>query len=196
MARLFISHSSKDTVSAIAFKQWLGYNGWPEEDVFLDVEDIGGGERWKDALRKAHARCEAVILLASPDALSSPECLTEVRKAEDFGKEIIVVLLRDLTINDLRWILQGTADRGPCGSRRRPTPSRSSFAEQNNRSFSTTRRWPRSGTICSSAASRRKATPGRQKASRRGPISRIERVHRGRRCHFFRARRRYFECAR
>ena len=102
MARLFISHSSKDTVSAIAFKQWLGYNGWPEEDVFLDVEDIGGGERWKDALRKAHARCEAVILLASPDALSSPECLTEVRKAEDFGKEIIVVLLRDLTINDLR----------------------------------------------------------------------------------------------
>jgi WD40 repeat protein len=102
LSRLFISHSSKDTVSAIAFKQWLGANGWPEEDVFLDVEDIGGGERWKDALRKAHARCEAVILLASPDALSSPECLTEVRKAEDFGKEIIVVLLRDLTIDDRR----------------------------------------------------------------------------------------------
>ena len=102
MARLFISHSSKDTVPAIAFKQWLGNNGWPEEDVFLDVEDIGGGERWKDALRKAHMRCEAVILLASPDALSSPECLTEVRKAEDFGKEIIVVLLRDLTVDDGR----------------------------------------------------------------------------------------------
>jgi WD40 repeat protein len=102
LSRLFISHSSKDGASAIAFKQWLGANGWPGEDVFLDLEDIGAGEVWKEALRKAHLRCEAVVLLASPDALSSPECLTEVRKAEDFGKEIIVVLLRDLTVDDRR----------------------------------------------------------------------------------------------
>ena len=86
----------------MAFKQWLGRHGWSDEDVFLDLDDIGAGERWKDALRKASARCEAVILLASPDALSSPECLAEVRKAEDYGKEIIVVLLRDLTIEDRR----------------------------------------------------------------------------------------------
>jgi formylglycine-generating enzyme required for sulfatase activity len=102
LSRLFISHSSKDNVSALAFKQWLGANGWPEEDVFLDVQNIGAGERWKDALRKANARCEAVVLLASPDALSSPECLAEVRKAEDFGKEIIVVLLRDVQFDDHR----------------------------------------------------------------------------------------------
>jgi WD40 repeat protein len=102
LSRLFISHSSADSVAAIAFKQWLGANGWPSDEVFLDVEDIGGGERWKEALRRAHARCEAVILLASPDALASPECLAEVRNAEDFGKEIVVVLLRDLTVADRR----------------------------------------------------------------------------------------------
>jgi WD40 repeat protein len=102
LSRLFISHSSNDSVAAIAFKQWLGANGWPEEDVFLDLDNIGAGELWKEALRKAHLRCEAVILLASPDALSSPECLAEVRKAEDFGKEIVVVLLHDLTIDDQR----------------------------------------------------------------------------------------------
>jgi CHASE2 domain-containing sensor protein len=66
--------------------------------VFLDLDDIGAGERWKDALRQANARCEAIILLASPEALSSVECLTEVRTAENFGKEILVVLLRDLGI--------------------------------------------------------------------------------------------------
>ena len=93
MSRLFISHSSNDSVAAIAFKQWLGANGWPEDDVFLDLDNIGAGELWKEALRKAHLRCEAIVLLASPDALSSPECLAEVRKAEDFGKEIVVVLL-------------------------------------------------------------------------------------------------------
>ena len=102
MSRLFISHSSKDNVAAKAFKQWLGANGWPDEDVFLDLDDIGGGERWKEALRNANFRCEAVVLLASPEALSSPECIAEVRKAEDYGKEIIVVLLRDIQLDDRR----------------------------------------------------------------------------------------------
>ena len=86
----------------MAFKQWLGANGWPDADVFLDVQNIGAGERWKDALHKANARCEGVILLASPDSLASPECLAEVRKAEDFGKEVIVLLLRDVQIDDHR----------------------------------------------------------------------------------------------
>jgi formylglycine-generating enzyme required for sulfatase activity len=102
LSRLFISHSSKDNIAAIAFKQWLGSVGWPDEDVFLDVDSIGAGERWREALRLANARCEAVVLLASPDALSSPECVAEVRKAEDFGKEIIVILLRDLQFDDHR----------------------------------------------------------------------------------------------
>ena len=102
MSRLFISHSSADSIEAIAFRQWLRANDWPPEEIFLDHDDIHAGEDWKDALRKAHTRCEAVILLASPDALASPECLAEVRKAEDFGKEIIVVLLRDLKVDDRR----------------------------------------------------------------------------------------------
>ena len=109
MSRLFISHSSKDSVPAVAFKQWLGKNGWGRNDVFLDVDDIGAGERWKDALRKGKFRCEAIILLASPEALDSKECLAELRTAEDYGKEIIVILLRDLTIADER--LQSYRDR-------------------------------------------------------------------------------------
>jgi len=102
LSRLFISHSSKDNAAAVAFKQWLATMGWPKEDVYLDLDSIGAGERWKDSLNKANARCEAVVLLASPDALSSPECLAEVRKAEDAGKEIIVVLLHDLEFDDRR----------------------------------------------------------------------------------------------
>jgi formylglycine-generating enzyme required for sulfatase activity len=102
VSRLFISHSSHDNATALAFKQWLGKSDWPGEDVFLDLENIGAGERWKDALRMANARCEAVILLASPQALSSPECLAELRKAEDYGKEIVVVLIGDVKIDDAR----------------------------------------------------------------------------------------------
>ena len=89
-------------MAAKAFKQWLCSNSWLDEDVFLDLDDIGAGERWKEALRKANTRCEAVVLLATPEALSSPECLAEIRNAEDCGKEIIVVLLRDVQLEDRR----------------------------------------------------------------------------------------------
>ena len=96
MPRLFISHSSKDNVSALAFQRWLVANGWAKEDVFIDLHGIGAGERWRDTLRKANASCEAVVLLASPASLDSPECQREMNLAEDLGKEVIVAILRDL----------------------------------------------------------------------------------------------------
>lgn len=109
MPRLFISHSSKDNVQALAFQRWLMAGGWSKEDVFIDLHGIGAGERWRDTLRKANASCEAVLLLASPDSLDSAECQCEMNLAEDLGKEIIVALLRDLNPADPR--LARWADR-------------------------------------------------------------------------------------
>jgi hypothetical protein len=40
--RLFISHSGKDSVEALAFRRWLVANGWAENDVFIDLHGIGG----------------------------------------------------------------------------------------------------------------------------------------------------------
>ena len=93
MPRLFISHSSRDNIEAIAFHEWLLREGWAKEDVFLDLHDIGAGGRWKQALAKANERCEAVILLATATSLASTECRLELRMAEDYGKEIIVAIL-------------------------------------------------------------------------------------------------------
>ena len=73
MARIFISHSSKDSFEAAALKQWLADNGWAE--VFLDLDARQGlspGERWKDALRSASDRCEAVLCLVSPELQQRP----------------------------------------------------------------------------------------------------------------------------
>jgi hypothetical protein len=97
MSRLFISHSSKDNFEAIAFRDWLLREGWSEPDIFIDLHDIGAGARWKEALAKANERCEAVVLLASPESLASTECRLEIRMAEDYGKEIIVAILYLLT---------------------------------------------------------------------------------------------------
>ncbi len=102
MPRLFLSHSSKDNVLALAFQHWLMAQGWAKEDVFIDLHGIGAGERWRDTLRKANASCEAVLLLASPDSLDSQECQREINLAEDLGKKLIVAILRDLKKDDPR----------------------------------------------------------------------------------------------
>ncbi|MEO1610409.1 MAG: SUMF1/EgtB/PvdO family nonheme iron enzyme [Pseudomonadota bacterium] len=109
MSRLFISHSSKDNVFALAFRNWLMSCGWSKEDIFRDLHGIGAGERWREKLRAANVLCEAVLLLASPDSLDSIECQREMNLAEDLGKEIIVAILRDLKPDDPR--LARWADR-------------------------------------------------------------------------------------
>jgi len=100
MSRLFISHSAHDSFEALAFHDWLLSEGWSDEDVFIDLHDVGAGARWKEALNKANERCEAVVLLASPTSLASTECRLEIRMAEDYGKEIIVAILHLLTPED------------------------------------------------------------------------------------------------
>ena len=93
MARIFISHSSHDNFEALAFRDWLYSEGWASDDVFLDLEGIGAGERWKEALAVAKERCEAVLFLVSPHSLASTECYVEIRTAEDYGKVILPTIL-------------------------------------------------------------------------------------------------------
>lgn len=102
MPRLFISHSSTDTLQALAFHRWFMRNGWAREDVFIDVNGIDAGERWRDALRRAIDSCGAVLFLASPDSLESEECRREMNFAEDHKKPVIVAILRHLRRDDPR----------------------------------------------------------------------------------------------
>jgi WD40 repeat protein len=105
VSRVFLSHSSRDVVEALALKAWLeraepGLVG----EIFLDLDPdtgIPAGVRWKEALRKANERCEAVICLLSAHWDSSPECKVEYRAAEDRGKPIFPVRLEALTGRDI-----------------------------------------------------------------------------------------------
>jgi hypothetical protein len=104
MPRIFLSHSSNDNNEATALRQWL-IDQRPElvAEIFLDIaEDTGRapGQRWKDALRQANQRCEAVICLVSHSWGISPECKTEYRTAETLGKQILVARLEDTGDSD------------------------------------------------------------------------------------------------
>lgn len=93
MSRIFISYSSTERAEALSIQQWLEKNGW-ENDVFVDVDPehgLTGGEGWRNALRDAAGRCEAVILLLSKAWLSSKPCWNEFLLAEKYGKPCIPI---------------------------------------------------------------------------------------------------------
>ncbi|RDI63860.1 toll/interleukin-1 receptor domain-containing protein [Nocardia pseudobrasiliensis] len=104
MARVFLSHSSRDSAEAAALVRWLseqqpGLAG----DIFLDVDERAGivqGTRWRDALRRALTRCEAVICLTSRDWHASTECVAEYLTAVYLGKRIFCARLEPTTDAD------------------------------------------------------------------------------------------------
>lgn len=105
MSRIFLSHSSVDSREAIALKQWLiEQDAALPDEIFLDVDHHTGlkaGTRWKDALRQANARCEAVVCLLSRNWEASHECKVEYRTAENLNKQIFVARLEPSAGDDL-----------------------------------------------------------------------------------------------
>ncbi len=97
MSRIFISHSSADARETVALKQWLASQDPPlANEIFVDQDRLTGiqvGNRWKDELKRASSRCEAVVCLLSANWESSDYCRSEFGAAEILGKKIICARL-------------------------------------------------------------------------------------------------------
>src|SRR6478736_3748149 len=97
VSRVFLSHSRFDSRQAVAVRQWLiEREPGLVDDIYLDLDPHTGirpGEKWKEALNKASARCEAVICLLSKHWLNSVECQVEFRHAENLHKAILCARL-------------------------------------------------------------------------------------------------------
>ncbi|MFE7741757.1 TIR domain-containing protein [Nocardia sp. NPDC057455] len=104
MTRLFLSHSSRNSVQAVALLRWLvEQRPALAGNIFLDLDEKSGivqGVRWRDALRTALARCEAVICLTSRDWHTSTECVAEYLTAVNLGKRIFCARLDRSTDTD------------------------------------------------------------------------------------------------
>ena len=104
MSRVFLSHSSRDSRQAIAVKRWLEQEAGLTDEIFLDLDPhtgIRSGQRWKEALQQANARCEVVICLLSAHWANSRECQTEYRYAETLNKAIVVARLEEVPDCDI-----------------------------------------------------------------------------------------------
>jgi TIR domain len=93
MARIFISHSSRDNDAANRMKAWLASQGF--ENAFLDKDKTTGippGADWEKTLYREFEQSQAVIILQTPDWLASKWCFAEFTQGRALGKAIFPVI--------------------------------------------------------------------------------------------------------
>ncbi len=93
MARVFLSHSSRDNAAAAWMKQWLETQGF---DVpFLDFDKHAGippGADWEKTLYRELTTCQAILILQTPNWEASRWCFAEYIQARALGKPILQVI--------------------------------------------------------------------------------------------------------
>jgi len=94
MARVFISHSSRDNEAARKIFTWLRSQGF--EQGFLDIDKHQGippGARWEQTLYEELERAQAVILILTKNWFDSKWCFAEFAQARSRGKAIFPVIV-------------------------------------------------------------------------------------------------------
>src|SRR5205085_10252239 len=97
----FVSHASKDDALLSALETWLRANGF--SDIFVDHQNIAGGDKWREVLRASAGACRVIICLITENWLASEECFGEFVAACYMGKRIIpLFLLQPNTLSEER----------------------------------------------------------------------------------------------
>ena len=89
MARIFISHSSRDNDAADRMMAWLASQGF--ENALLDKDKTTGippGGDWERTLYREVEQSQAVVIIQTPNWLASKWCFAEFTQARALGKAI------------------------------------------------------------------------------------------------------------
>lgn len=96
MAKVFLSHSSRDNEAALRLKSWLDEQGLTP--AFLDFDRSDGippGANWEKTLYRNIRDCQALLILQSPNWSASRWCFAEFIQARVLGKPIFQVVDSD-----------------------------------------------------------------------------------------------------
>ncbi len=103
--RVFLSYSRRDAAAASRLARDLEASGW---DVWMDTEDIAGGESWRRSIVDALQSVHAVILVVSPNSMISSNVERELTIADDEGTPVfpVMVAATDL-VSGFKYLLAG-----------------------------------------------------------------------------------------
>ncbi len=105
---VFVSYSRRDSVFVETVTARLESLGL---DVWLDRDDIPPSAKWRDEIQDGIERCDALILIVTPDSARSDEVGKEVVRADQLGKRIVPVQHRQVdpkstqaAVRDRNWV--------------------------------------------------------------------------------------------
>ena len=93
--KFFFSYAHDDSEFVLALAESLRTAG---ANLWLDRLDILGGQHWDESIQKALESCPGMLVVLSPSAVASQNCLDEISYALDERKRIIPVLYRPCAI--------------------------------------------------------------------------------------------------
>jgi WD40 repeat protein len=82
-------------------------------EVWVDVEDIPGGARWRERVTRGIEACKAFVFVISPDSVASAPCKEELSLAGSFNKLVVPVVRRTVDdelppeLSEFEWIFIG-----------------------------------------------------------------------------------------
>ena len=117
-ASLIISYSRKDKEFVQNIYGALTTAGIPEENIWIDWDDIPPASDWMDEITRAIGAADAFVFVISPDSLNSKVCGEELHIAIENNKKLIPIMHRDPQegdsvhekISSTNWIFMGQDD--------------------------------------------------------------------------------------
>jgi len=95
MGNIFLSYSRKDKGIVERLKKRLEAAG---HDVWIDIEDIRGGDQWRQAIAEAIGQADTFVLLLSSNAVKSDNVCKELNLAEENKSRVIPVAISSVAI--------------------------------------------------------------------------------------------------
>lgn len=119
MAKLFVSYSRKDSVTA---RRLIEAFRSIDQDVWVDWESIPPAVDWLEQIFRGIEESDAFIFFISPDSIASEVCKVELNHAAQNSKRIIPIVLRDVhpnetpeSIRKLNWTFLRESDNSEEG---------------------------------------------------------------------------------
>ena len=93
---VFLSYSQNDTAWVREFATTLRNSGIT---TWFDANDINPGEKWQEVLQQALRESNTLVVILSPNSVSSPWTFFELGAAVADNKKIIPVVIEDFDIS-------------------------------------------------------------------------------------------------
>lgn len=102
MNEIFISYSRRDKEFVQHFLKGLNDNGYPQDKIWVDWEDIPASSKWEDEIKKGIETANSIIFILSPEWAKSKECDKELKAAAAFNKRLFPIVWQNVDPNTIQ----------------------------------------------------------------------------------------------